>query len=269
MPRHGFQACNVWDEKKHPGNAIAEIKYDGMMVLAEDGRLWNRPREGKNARDVTAYFPEVRVHDSLAVVGELVILKDGISQFHLLLRRLVENPKDVRLRSVLYPATLVAFDLLEMNGQDLQGDPLSVRRKALEGLEHSKALNGSVHVADFWGCPPDKVTEYLELIQGMGGEGVIVKDLDAPYAPKRSDAWLKVKAWETVDLDVQGHVITDKGAVNVLVVHQGRQQEVVVGNQELAAKVVAGKVKRITIRYLRVEDSGALYEAHVHGVPWD
>ena len=264
MPKHGFQLCNEWGEKKHPANAIAEIKCDGMMVLVENGRMYNRRNW-----DATFQFPEVKVHSNLVLVGEIVILKEGISQFHFLQKRNVDSPKDIRLRSMLYPATLVAFDLLELNGQDLVDEPLSVRRKALENLEHTKALNGSVHVADFWGCPKEKVPEYLDLVRSMNGEGIIVKDLDAPYKASRNDAWLKLKAWKEDDYDVLRHEITENGGFVVYIVNRGYEQKVVVNDRSLADEIAKGNVKRLRIRYLDVEASGALRQPHVRGVPRD
>ena len=268
MPKYGFKRCADYDPKRHPAEAIAEVKYDGMMVLVEHGRLWNRPREGKASRDVTFQFPEVQVHPSVVLVGEVSILKDGISQFHLLQKRFVDNPKEVRLRSIVYPATLVAFDVLEVNGQDLAGEPLKQRRKTLEHLENTGVLKG-VHVAGYWGCPPDKVEDYLSLVRASKGEGIIVKDLDAPYRPTRNPAWMKLKAWKEGDYDIEGCEVTENGGFVVYITNAGYRQKVVVNNAKLAGEIQRGEVRRLTIRYLDEEVSGALRQPHVHGVPWD
>jgi len=263
MPKYGFQLCADYDAKRHPANAIAEVKYDGMMVLVENGRLYNR-----RLRDVTPQFPEVRVDPSLVLVGEVVILQDGLSQFHMLQKRNVDNPNEVKLRSRLYPATLVAFDVLEVNGQDLTGEPLSQRRTTLEHLEKTIAVNGSVYVAGFWGCPPEKVDDYLNLMRDQNAEGVIVKDLDSKYEPKRGHAWQKVKAWKEADYDVLRWEVTENGATVVWISNKGREQKVVVNHVGLAGDIRAGKVHRLTIRYLDEEESGALRQPHVRGVPW-
>ncbi len=262
--KYGFQLANDYDPKKHPTNAIAEVKYDGMMVLIENGRMYNR-----KGRDVTFQFPEVHVHPTVVIVGEIVILKDGISQFELLLKRRVDNPKEVRLRSMLYPATLVAFDLLELNGQNLTGEPLSKRRSALEALEHTGALNGHVFVAGYWGCPPEKVEEYLELMRQQNAEGIMVKDLNAPYAAARGDAWLKLKAWKERDYQVLSHEITENGGFVIWIENKGYRQKVVVNKVSLADDIAKGKVQQLTIRYLDEEPSGALRQPHVYRVPWD
>ena len=262
-PNHGFQLCNEWAESKHPKNAIAEVKYDGMMVLVEQGRLYNR-----NLRDETFRFPEIQVHKDLVIVGEIVILVNGISQFHLLARRMVDNPKEIRLRSRLYPATLIAFDVLEVNGQNFADDPLSKRRQVLEGLEHTKGLNGACLVSGYWGCPAADVPGLLQLMRDQMAEGIIVKDLDAPYKPSRGDAWLKLKAWAEKDFDILSHEITENGGFVVWVENKGYRQRVVVNNPSLAQDIATSHTKKLTIRYLQEEPTGALRQAHVHGVPW-
>ncbi len=263
MPKYGFQLCADYDKGKHPTNAIAEVKFDGMMVLAEHGRLYNR-----KTRDVTFQFPEVHVADGIVIVGELVIMRDGLSQFHLLQKRNVDNPSEIRLRSMLYPATLVAFDLLEINGQDLTDQRLEDRRKALEGFEHTKALNGSVHVAGYWGCPPDKVDCYLDFMRQQSAEGIVVKDLDARYRPVRNAAWMKLKCWKEEDYDILRHEITDNGGFVIWISNRGYEQKVVVNGRELMSKIAAGQVNRVTVGFLDVEASGALRQPHVRGVPW-
>lgn len=264
MPKHGFQLAEDYDKKKHPLNAIAEIKYDGMMVLVENARLYNR-----RGRDVTFQFPEIHVDPKVTLVGELVILKQGISQFHWLQKRNVDNPKEIRLRSMVYPATLAAFDVLEVDGHDLTKEPLSKRREVLNNLEASGLLNGSCHVAEYMACPPEKVSELLDLMRAQNAEGIVVKDLDAQYEPRRSRNWQKVKAWKDGDYDVQSFELTPKGGFVVWIENKGYKQKVVVNDMKLAGQIQRSEVKRLKIRYLDEETSGALRQPHVHGVPWD
>ncbi len=235
-----------------------------MMVLAETSRLYNR-----KLRDVTFQFPEVRVDPNLTLVGELVILRQGISQFHWLQKRNVDNPKEIRLRSIVYPATFVIFDVLEVSGQDFAKASLSERRRVMENLESTGMLNASCHVAGYWGCPPEKVQDYLNLMRDQSAEGIVVKDLDALYEPRRSRNWQKLKAWKDNDYDVQSFEVTDKGGFVVWIENKGYRQKVVVNDTNLSGQIQRGEVKRLKIRYLDEETSGALRQPHVHGVPWD
>ncbi len=263
IPKHGFQLCSDYDVKKHPANAIAEVKYDGMMVVVESGRIYNR-----KGRDVTAQFPEIKVDPSVVIVGEIVILINGLSQFHMIQKRNTDNPREVALRMRIYPATLVAFDVLEVNGHDLQVDPLSARRKVLEDLEKTGHLNGHVYVTGFWGCPPEKVDDYLQLMRDQDAEGIVVKDLDAPYKPIRNPAWMKLKAWKEAEYDILRHETTENGGFVVWISNKGYEQKVVVNKMDLVATIKGGNVRRLLIRYLFEEPSGALRQPHVYGVPF-
>jgi ATP-dependent DNA ligase len=257
-----FQLCNEWEKSKHPRDAIAEPKFDGMMCLVEDGTLFNRRKRA------TFQFPEVYAAERMVLVGEVVVLKDGLSQFHLLQRRNVDNPKEIRLRSIMYPATLMVFDLLELDGQDLTGQPLSTRRGMLEELDRRKALGENVQTAGYWGCPLDKVEGYLDMMRHHEAEGIIVKDLRATYKPTRNDGWLKLKAWEQADYDILSHEFTEAGGFVVWIANKGYKQKVAVNRTDLQDSIAKGRTKRLTIRYLDEEESGALRQPHVRGVPW-
>lgn len=257
--KFGFQLCKPYDPNRHPVHAISELKFDGMMVLVEDGRMYNR-----RGRDVTYQFPEVSVPRKAVVVGEVCILKNGVSQFHMLQKRNVDNPKEIELRSRLFPATLVAFDVLQLNGQHIADKPLVERRKVLEALGESGVLKGG-HVADYMDCPKEKVEEVLEAVRSFKGEGIIVKDLDAPYVASRNGSWMKVKAWNEGEYDILEHEVTEKGALVVFIVNSGYRQKVVCNAVEMAKRIKAGEITRLRIRYLDVEESGALRQPHIVG----
>lgn len=53
--KHGFQLAHEYDPALVPRtDAVVEIKYDGMMALSENGRLYNR-----RGADVTDRFPSI------------------------------------------------------------------------------------------------------------------------------------------------------------------------------------------------------------------
>ncbi len=255
--RYGFQLCNEWEKGKHPRNAIAEVKYDGMMVLAADGQLINRRQ-----RDVTHQFPEIRVPKDVVLVGEVVAgdaRAPATARFHALQRRNTDNPKEIILRSLTFPAHPMVFDILEVRGRDLAGLPLGERRRVLEGVQ----LPWSIHKVDFWGCPLEKVDGYLVAIRSMQGEGLIIKDLDARYRADRNDAWLKLKAWKEKVYQVLRHETTEALGFLVFISNEGREQKVAVNDPRLADLIKAGKVERLRIRYLDVEPTGALRQGEI------
>jgi hypothetical protein len=95
-----------------------------------------------------------------------------------------------------------------------------------------------------------------------------VKDLRATYKPTRNDGWLKLKAWEQADYDILSHEFTEAGGFVVWIANKGYKQKVAVNRTDLQDSIAKGRTKRLTIRYLDEEESGALRQPHVRGVPW-
>ena len=114
---------------------VFEIKYDGFRSLAvhqgEDVALVSR-----RGNDMTRCYPEVaaalRTLPRIVIDGELVILDStGRPQFDRLRRRLaLKRPGAVEFAARQEPATLMAFDLLMLDGKDLRRLPL-LKRKAV------------------------------------------------------------------------------------------------------------------------------------------
>jgi ATP dependent DNA ligase domain len=86
--------------------------------------------------------------------------------------------------------SLVAFDLLQVAGEDVIREPWTDRRKRLEdlgtGLESPRVT--VVPMTD------DAARLWALWVGQQGGEGIVLKERSAPYRPgRRSAAWLKVK----------------------------------------------------------------------------
>jgi bifunctional non-homologous end joining protein LigD len=168
---------------------LHEVKWDGMRVLAEvrDASLRLLSR---NENDVTVSFPELRgladVGHDLLLDGEIVALDNGIPTFAALADRMhVGNSAKARALMKTNPVTLVIFDVLRLDGRDLCGEPLSVRRNLLESL----ALD-DVH----WQVPAtyDDGHVLLEATAKAGLEGVVSKKLSSRYHfGRRTKDWLK------------------------------------------------------------------------------
>jgi bifunctional non-homologous end joining protein LigD len=83
---------------------------------------------------------------------------------------------------------LYAFDLLELDGEDLRCMPLGDRKKCLARLLGGRRLGIvlSDHTDD------DGATIFRQACR-MGLEGIVSKRLGAPYRSGPSRDWLKVK----------------------------------------------------------------------------
>jgi bifunctional non-homologous end joining protein LigD len=84
---------------------------------------------------------------------------------------------------------LYAFDLIELNGDDLRREPLTVRKATLASLLGKAA-------------PGLRYNEHMERDDGetvfrhackLGLEGIVSKRKDSPYRSGRSTDWLKMK----------------------------------------------------------------------------
>lgn len=179
-------------EPFHRPGWVYEEKYDGYRILAyKEGRtvtLFSR-----NAKDRTETFSAVA--RAVAALPEKTLLLDGevvafdrklVSRFQLLQRG--ESPH-----------VYAVFDCLYRKGRDLRGEPLSVRRKALEA-----AIGGGNHLFPSRRLDADGIRAY-KTAQRRGYEGLVAKDAAAPYVEGRSTKWLKVKVHQEEEFVVAGY----------------------------------------------------------------
>ena len=94
---------------------------------------------------------------------------------------------------------LFAFDLLELNGEDLAGLPNIERKERLEGL--LATATPPIHVADHVIGSGEKL---FKAMCAAGQEGIIAKKIDAAYLGKRSQNWVKVKCISRQEFVVVG-----------------------------------------------------------------
>jgi bifunctional non-homologous end joining protein LigD len=162
---------------------IHEIKHDGFRILArrdkERVRLFTR-----NGYDFTARFPKIAASvESLSVRscivdGEAIVVDErGLSVFDALRFRLRDHA-----------AVLCAFDLIELDGEDLRGRPLEHRKGTLadllrgvrDGIAFNRHYEGDGAIIFEYACT-------------LGCEGIVSKRLGSPYRSGRVDHWLKIK----------------------------------------------------------------------------
>ncbi|WP_406636946.1 hypothetical protein [Pseudarthrobacter quantipunctorum] len=135
---------------------------------------------------MTGYFPEL----SLAVVsavppgcvidGEAVIWSQGRLYFSALQQRLGAGPKTLPRLVAAAPASYAAFDVLAVAGHDARELPLSQRRALLEELANGwePPLSLSPTTTD-----RELAAQWFEDLPHTGIEGLVIKDLNQPYAP--------------------------------------------------------------------------------------
>jgi ATP-dependent DNA ligase len=183
---------------------VYEPKFDGFRVLAfVDGEdVYLQSRSGKPLR---RYFPELEFPPGRYVLdGELVILDaDDREEFDALQNRLHPAESRVRMLAEQTPALFRAFDLLAEGSEKLLPRPFADRRERLQALVaglggRKRTAAGSVELTPLAGSLA-KAAPWLE-----SGEGVIAKQLDAPYRPGERKGMVKVKRVRTADCVVVG-----------------------------------------------------------------
>jgi bifunctional non-homologous end joining protein LigD len=163
---------------------VHEIKHDGyrLMVRRQGSRVRLFSRRGF---DWSHRFPAiVEAAGALPVMsasldGEAVVCgEDGIADFDKLHSRGFDD-------SVI----LFAFDLLEVDGDDLRQEPLERRKARLDKLlaRAPAGIRFNDHADDLDGAA------VFAAACKIGLEGIVSKRRDCPYRSGRSKAWVKVK----------------------------------------------------------------------------
>ncbi|GGQ79120.1 ATP-dependent DNA ligase [Kitasatospora griseola] len=189
-----------------PPDMQYEAKWDGFraIVFRDGDEIELGSRTGK---PLTRYFPEVveavREHlpQRCVVDGEIVVAHDGRLHFEELLERIHPAASRVRTLAERTPASLVAFDLLALDDDDLTARPLVERRAELVQLLADTAP--PVHLAPAT-TDLETARTWFSRFEGAGLDGVVAKPLDAPYRPGERTMF-KVKHTRTADCVVAGY----------------------------------------------------------------
>jgi bifunctional non-homologous end joining protein LigD len=163
---------------------VHEIKHDGFRVIARkiggQVRLYSRPGNDLSDRFTLIVEAMARLRSRSCIIdGEAVCCDDdGRPSF-----------ERIRYRRHDGRVFLYAFDLIELNGDDLRRDPLEVRKATLASVL-TKAGPGL------------RLNEHLEHQDGevvfrhackLGLEGIVSKRKDSLYRSGRCPDWLKMK----------------------------------------------------------------------------
>ena len=191
---------------------IFELKYDGFRLLASKGggkaRVFYR-----RGNEATHVFPEIRKAvsalpvDSILLDGEVVVLDEASHpSFQRLQKRTqLSRTADIQQAALKYPATFFAFDLLEINGFDVRGEPLLERKRFLQAI---MPPTGPLRFCDHISTRGE---EFYAGVEKMGLEGIVAKKADATYREGRSSSWLKIRVDRRDEFAIVGYTLP-KGA---------------------------------------------------------
>ncbi|MES3151170.1 DNA ligase D [Sphingomonas faeni] len=195
-----LQLCTLVDAVPTGSAWLHEVKYDGYRALfsVAGGKAKVFTRTGLDWTDKFAAIAEAAAKlpvKSALIDGEIVAFKDGHPDFSTL-KDAISAGGDM---------TLFAFDLLALDGEDLTGLSNLDRKARLQPLipEDEDRLRYSDHVIGAG-------EQLFETMCREGLEGIVSKRADAPYAGKRTKAWLKVKCTHRQEFVIVGWLPSDK-----------------------------------------------------------
>jgi ATP-dependent DNA ligase len=172
-----------------------EPKYDGFRAIAfvDGDQCMIQSRSGK---PLSRYFPELSFPPGRYVLdGEIVIDgEDGTQDFGALQQRIHPAASRIQMLAEEIPSRYVAFDLLARDDEVLLERSYAERREALEDL--------SLPGIDL--TPTTRSRQDAEPWL-LSGEGVVAKELGAPYCPGKRVGMVKVKRVRTIDAVVVGY----------------------------------------------------------------
>ena len=174
----------------------AEWKWDGIrsQLIRRAGRvfLWTRGEEL-----VTDRYPELAavgdaLPDGTAIDGEIMPWKDGTPlPFAQLQRRIGRKALGKSILAEV-PVVLIAYDLLECDGDDLRPRELRVRREKLAEVVRTTDLPGRLILSPaVAGATWEELARAREACRSVQAEGLMLKRLASPYrvGRQRGDWW--------------------------------------------------------------------------------
>jgi bifunctional non-homologous end joining protein LigD len=205
---------------------VFEVKWDGVRsILFLHKKKGILELQSRNGKSITHRYPElirplrfptssssssssspsmIKCRESVVLDGEIVVLdkKNGIPNFQSHQKRMnVDSIKEIENLSKEIPATYFFFDILYLDGTDLQDLPFLERRRILSDVIGKE--NARIKISQFI---EEKGQEVSDKTKSMGLEGLVAKCKSSKYVQGiRSRDWLKIKHIRTQDCVVIGY----------------------------------------------------------------
>ena len=211
-----FMLCESITEEEamllNDTNNIANIKMDGIRIIAV---VMDNQAVLVNRRGHLCNFSFEEVVEDVSKMpngiydGEVISYCDTFNKIQ---RRAgtKDRRKQIELKKEI-PAKYVVFDILNLNKEYITNKPLKERivimKKVFE--EYNKQFTDRKSCVELIDYKPIK--ELLEQAHKEDREGIIVKDLNATYQHKRSNAWRKCKFFLETTIKICSYTENNKG----------------------------------------------------------
>ncbi|MGI0051758.1 MAG: DNA ligase D, partial [Nitrososphaeraceae archaeon] len=201
------------DEAFNSKDWVFEVKWDGVRSILFFNKLKRTIElQSRNGKFITHRYPEllttssqsdIKCEKSAILDGEIVVLdkKTGIPSFQNHQRRMnVDSTRDIEIFSRQLTATYYLFDILYLDGKNLQTLPFLERRRILSEVVR---VNTIFKISDFI---EEMGKELFDTTKRLGLEGLIAKHKSGKYVQGiRSKEWLKIKHIKTQDCVIIGY----------------------------------------------------------------
>jgi DNA ligase-1 len=191
-------------EKKIKGECFVEYKYDGVRVIAvvKNGHATLYSRNGKLLNN----FPHIAQALSKPEFDGLVFDGEVMSENFQALMKQVHRKENASTAD----AYLALFDVIPVNDffAGKCSTPAFQRRKNLESLALNQQFASCIRIVDcvLLDLDTDAGQQLFAQLNrnalDQGYEGLMIKPVNQPYVCKRSHAWLKIKPYIEVTLEV-------------------------------------------------------------------
>ncbi|OEC51715.1 ATP-dependent DNA ligase [Pseudomonas sp. AP42] len=172
-----------------PADWQVEWKFDGIraQLVKREGRLWVWSR-GEEL--LTERFPELHslvsgLPDGTVIDGEIVVWKDSVQPFALLQQRIGRKTLSKKVLDDA-PVAVLAYDLLEYQGDDWRNHTQAERRTQLEqviaGCNQPVLLPSPLLEGKTWAA----LAAQREASRSLGVEGMMLKDRKGLYGVGRT-----------------------------------------------------------------------------------
>ena len=178
------------------GDWLLEWKWDGirLQIIRRRGEvaLWSRGEERLDGR-----FPEIEMAagalpQDAVIDGELLAWDEGDAPLPFsVLQTRIQRKRPGSKHLLAAPARVLAYDLLELDGEDLREWPLHARRERLRRLLDASADPRLVLSQEAEATTWQQAAALRETARTRGVEGLMVKRRESPYRSgrRRGDWW--------------------------------------------------------------------------------
>lgn len=215
VPTFDVCLCDKYYDRPELVDGTREIaispKIDGCRCIAikENGKVRLISRQGKPWTGLVEVENDIKdlVVDNFVLDGELTIdnfMKYPSKEVYKMTTKIISTKDEVK-RGI----TFNVFDMMSLANWNEKNchEIYSERQKVLKTTFGAASHDHLKYVEDIYvGKDVSKIEEFMKgIVRTEDWEGLVIKFTDSLYEWKRSKNWLKVKAFDEMDLIVKGY----------------------------------------------------------------